>query len=97
MPLLPERFLYFPGAGNVHCGPVASSAEDGLREGSSRDQLLQKLGRLSVTGRMIVNFSHLIFCICKGGPLPGMGCACIISTKVYQLLFSTGNVTVKCN
>lgn len=61
MSFLPGEFLYILRARNVHCGPMVCSAEDGLKGGGSHDQLLQKLGRLSVTGRMIMKFYCHVF------------------------------------
>lgn len=56
MSFLPGEFVYILRARNVHCGPVVRSAEGGLKGGESHNQLLQKLGRLSVTGRTIMKF-----------------------------------------
>lgn len=61
MSFLPGEFVYILKARNVHCGPVVHSAEDGLKGGKSHDQLLEKLGRLSVTVRTIIKLNcHVI-------------------------------------
>lgn len=61
MSFLPGEFVYILRARNVHCGPVVLSAEDGLKGGESHNQFLQKLGRLSITGRAIMKFyCHVI-------------------------------------
>lgn len=58
---LPGEFVYILRARNVHCGPVVCSAENELKGGESNNQLLQRLGRLSVTGRTKMKFyCHVI-------------------------------------
>lgn len=61
MSFLPGEFVYILRARNVHCGPVVCSAEDGLKGGESHHQLLEKLGRLSMTVRTIMKlYCHVI-------------------------------------
>lgn len=98
---LPGEFVYILRARNVHCGPVVCSAENELKGGESNNQLLQRLGRLSVTGRTKMKFyCHVIsYSACvREDPYLGQDVLALLLIKcIYQLLCFSGNFTAKCH